>query len=387
MRFLWLLAGVGPLWTGCFYVDPVNRRPKISNVELCETGSDPEVCGDVSFPDFHHGDTLQLRVNYRDPDSDGADSSYQWKVSACHDDGADQLTCTPISGLDARSPTPTFVVPRTLESGASTQKLEVDLVLYDGRGASATQHPIYTISEGPTLTLQQSARTYTVGAPIKLFATYGDPDEDPPPSGVQVSWTVIQPPDQQPPFTLTDLAVPPNPQDPAHVTVGKTLVPGGAGLWDVRVIATSSHQLTNEKHVQVTVAPDAPPCLAQWQPAVPPDGVSLPLSDPTLFAVPVVADDLDPYPPLIGEPLFGTATFEWSILPPGATTRQRLVGATGNSIELDPSAFKPGDQVEVRVEVFDRNHAPVACPDGDPVCVTEAVATCNRRQTWRVEVR
>ncbi|HET7499817.1 MAG TPA: hypothetical protein VFK02_02410 [Kofleriaceae bacterium] len=380
-----LLAGVSLLWAGCIYVDPVNRRPKISSVELCDMISTPAVCGGVDFPDLHRGDSIKLRVSFQDLDGDEAHSVFHWNVAVCD---ANLEVCEPFPEM--RDASPELVIQRTLvTTGGPVQKIAVDLDLYDDRGAVASAHPVFTVNEGPTLALGQSARTYTVGAPVKLLATYGDPDAGPPgtpPTGVQLAWTVIPPPGASSPFTLTDFTPAQNADDPGHVTVGKTLIVQDPGDWDVRVIATSPHQKTNEKHLKFPIDPDLPPCLAQWQPIVPPKGTSLPVSEPTLFVVPVVTDDLDPYPQLVGEPLFGTASFEWSILPPGATTRQPLAGATGNSVDLDPRAFKPGDLLELRVEVFDRNHLPVACPDGEPVCA-DVNESCTRRQTWRVEVR
>jgi hypothetical protein len=106
-----------------------------------------------------------------------------------------------------------------------------------------------------------------------------------------------------------------------------------------------------------------------------------------VFQVPLVEDELDAYPRLSSDPAFGTATFAWSILAPGAATRQLLVGATGNAIDFDPAAFTPGQLVELRVEVFDRNHAAIACPDDAPTCVSDARPACTQRQTWRLEVR
>jgi hypothetical protein len=159
-----------------------------------------------------------------------------------------------------------------------------------------------------------------------------------------------------------------------------------AGAWEVRVTATS-HGFANEKALMFMVAPDQPPCLAQWEPIVPPDGAALPLIAPTVFQVPLVDDDLDPYPPVPGQPLLGSTTFLWSILLPGAATRQRLRDATGNSVDLDPSAFIPGQIVELRVEISDRKGGVVACPDGEPVCPLSSSPGCNQRQTWRVEIR
>jgi hypothetical protein len=283
---------------------------------------------------------------------------------------------------------PAFTVPSTLQqSGGPVQSVFVHLIIEDGRGASAAADPTIRVLDGPTLVLSRSARSLTVGAPIDLFAMYGDPDEGPPgtpPSKVMVKWTATAPDGQIFP-SLIDLEVPQNPADPGHVTQGERLVPPQAGTWNVGVVATDSHGKTNPQALQLAVVPDHPPCLAQWQPIAPPDGATLPITEPTRFAVPLVDDDLDPYPPVPGQPLFGTTAFEWSILPPGAPVRRRLDGATGNSIDFDPSAFVLGDIVELRVEVFDRNHVAVACADADPGC--SASPGCPRRQTWRVEIR
>ena len=106
-----------------------------------------------------------------------------------------------------------------------------------------------------------------------------------------------------------------------------------------------------------------------------------------MFQVPLVGDDLDAYPPIQGATQFGTTVFAWSILPPGATVRQTLAGATGNAIALDPAAFTPGDVVELRVEIFDRHHTALPCDDSAATCSITASPSCLQRQTWRVEVR
>ena len=64
----------------------------------------------------------------------------------------------------------------------------------------------------------------------------------------------------------------------------------------------------------------------------------------------VVTDDLDPYPPVPGDPILGTTTFAWSLLAPGASSFASLA-ATSNSVALDPADYTPGDLLELRVEV------------------------------------
>jgi hypothetical protein len=83
-------------------------------------------------------------------------------------------------------------------------------------------------------------------------------------------------------------------------------------------------------------------------------------------------------------------TFSWSILPPGASTRQPLA-VTGNQVALDPASYSPGDIVELRVEIADRamilNNTAISCADNIPTCSVISDASCIQRQTWRVEVR
>jgi hypothetical protein len=136
----------------------------------------------------------------------------------------------------------------------------------------------------------------------------------------------------------------------------------------------------------VEIGSDQPPCLGTWAPAAPPPGETLPIATATLFQVLVVDDDLDPYPAMPSDPVLGTTTFAWSLLPPGAQARQPIGSASSASVALDPASYQPGDVVELRVEIFDRAHASLPCADGDPTCSLGANA-CNQRLTWRVEMQ
>jgi hypothetical protein len=65
--------------------------------------------------------------------------------------------------------------------------------------------------------------------------------------------------------------------------------------------------------------------------------------------------------------------------PPGARR-------PSNSVALDPISFTPGDILELRVEVFDRNDTQLPCAQDQQSCSLSA-NTCIQRQTWFVEVR
>lgn len=374
---------VGVLLTGCFYVDPVNRKPKIGGVN-CQVQGSNRPC--FQGGSVHRGDLLQLDVDFTDPEHREATASFDWKAFQCTDSGATECDENPF--VAASTPVFKVEVPQTL---TGVPAIRVELELRDELGATAAQDPRYLINDPPTLevratALQQRApNSFVVGGPVVLYATVSDVDEGP--DLLHVSWDVIAPAPSAVPLVDTTVE---QDHDPRHRNLGKMLVPDRTGDWDVRITATDTLPdlpETTERHLTFTVSPDQPPCIAQSQPLAPPEGASVPISDPTLFQVAVVTDDLDPYPPLPGDAHFGTTAFEWSILAPGSPGRQVLTGATGNSVDLEPSAFTPGDIVELRVEIFDRNRTAIPCADAAATCAIAAPPSCIQRQTWRVEVR
>jgi hypothetical protein len=368
-----LVICVGMLLTGCMYLDPINQKPRISPVDCVITGSPGRSCDLV-----HRGDLLELTVDLNDRDGDPTKASFSWKAYRCSDGKAN--ACDDNAYVEQDTPMAKIEVPSDL---AGVHSILVDLEARDERGAAADQSPGYTINDAPTLETRQAAHSYVVGGPVELYAKYGDLDDGP--LGVALQWDVLAPAPSAVP--LTDLAVPPDFTDLQHTTAGKLLVLDRTGAWDVRVTASDGMNAPVEKHFQFAAGPDEAPCIAQSQPVVPPVDAALPIAEPTRFQVPLVTDDLDPYPPLSDDPHFGTAAFAWSILAPDSPGRQILVGATGNSVELDPDAFTPGDIVELRVEVFDRKQTAIPCPDADATCSVSTQPACIQRQTWRVEVR
>jgi hypothetical protein len=366
------IAVAGMLLSGCLYLDPINRRPSI--------GIDPQSSGVI-----RRGATVTFGSSYYDPE--GQPGSYAWSAFACgkESDARQGLGCDKVAFFTGTQPEATLVAPVVQDSGAPVESVRIALEARDDRGALAQTLQVYPVIDGlPTLELRRSAHSFVVDAPIQLFARYGDPDDGP--DRIALAWKVFTP-TSQPAYTLTDLAVVQDVGDPAHRTAGKTLVPHGLGEWEIQVTASDPLGATADEHVMLTVEPDRPPCLAQWQPIAPPPGASLPITEPTVFQIPLVDDDLDGYPALTGDPVYGTATFAWSILPPGTTARQILAGATGNSIDFDPAGFAPGQIVELRVEVFDRNHTAIPCADELATCPVVSRPACTQRQTWRLEVR
>jgi hypothetical protein len=359
---------------GCFYTDPLNQRPSI---DIEQQGSTV----------VYRGDTVNLTSKSNDPE--GGLVFFQWRAYACKDanvgvgnDGG----CDQVPFRTEVLPTFTFDVPHVRSNGEPVQSVLVLLEGTDELGATAkpTQQLIIPLGDhGPTLAVSKAYhRAYVVDEPVNLFAAVGDPDDgiNPPPA---LTWTVFSPMNQ-PTFDLTDIAnVPADPMHPELAQFGKTLVPHGIGDWTVQVVATDLVGTTTMQPIDINVAADRAPCLSQLAPIVPPAGQALPLDQTTLFQVLVVDDDLDVYPPS-GDPITGTTTFAWSLLTPGASTRQPLPMATGNRVVLAPENYQLGDILELRVEIQDRIPRPINCADNQPTCGT---STCIQRQTWRVEVR
>ncbi|HEX3761101.1 MAG TPA: hypothetical protein VHW23_20540 [Kofleriaceae bacterium] len=369
-----LAAGV--LLTGCFYIDPIIPRPRVS----------------IDRPQaIYRGGSVTLTARF---DSDSKPGQNQWALYSClavdspPRDGCDQTSfisfrpdeVTPYDAV-------TFMVPlMTKDKGGKTGAIRVELVARSDRGAIAlleSNNEFPVADAPPDVDLAAQSHSLAAGAPIDLVATYGDVDDDV--DGVALTWTVSGPSSN---YTLEDLAIPDDPGDPSHRKVGKRLTPDIPGTWAVEVTATDPEMTANRASRTFTVLADRPPCLAQWSPVVPPAGATLPVSARTLFQVPLVDDDLDAYPPITDASQFGTTAFAWSILPPGATEHQPVPGANLNRFAFDPASFTPGDIVELRVEIADRSHAlPLPCDDTAATCSIASSASCLQRQTWRVEVR
>lgn len=372
MRLVAVVVVTG-LVSGCFYTEPLNQRPSAR-------------IDQQSSAVVYRGDTVDLTSTTSDPDHDPV--SYQWRAYACTDanlgvgnaGGCDQVPFEQ-GLLESFS----FEVPRLRVAGAPLQSVLVFLEVSDNHGATAkpVQQLIIPLGdEAPTLVASKAFHNaYVVGVPVNIFAAVGDPDDgiNPPPALV---WSVFSPANQ-PAFTFDDIPnVPADPMHPELAQFGKVLTPQGAGSWDVQVTATDVLGMTAMADVPIDVAADRPPCLQQLAPIVPPTGQSYPLDQPTQFQVLVVDDDLDVYPPS-GDPVTGTTTFDWTVLPPGGSTRVPV--STTNHVLLDPASYAPGDIIEVRVEINDRDFAdhPISCADNQPSCG----GSCLQRQTWRVEVR
>lgn len=354
--------------SGCFYADPINQRPSL---DIKQT----------STADVFRGDSVHLEAVANDPD--GQDVFFQWRAYLC----TDETTCDGAPYFGGFDKELDFTVPsKRVDQAVPVRAIHVLLEGQDEFGATARPIQQLWISvrdRGPTLELSQYSRYLNVvGTPVDVYAKVGDPDDWP--AVPQLTWTVYSP-STQPVYTFTDVTVPPD-GDATHAQFGKRLTAQGIGDYTIEVTATDSLGESITQSEVVTIGVDKPPCLTQLSPIVAPAGSALPISEQTLFQVHVVTDDLDPYP-TINDAILGTTRFTWSLLAPGATARQVLSGVSGNGVAIDPATYQPGDIVELRVEIADRNLTPITCADSSPTCSVIADNACIQRQTWRVEVR
>jgi hypothetical protein len=354
---------------GCFYVDPINQRPA---ADIRPASSAP----------LFRGATVVLDAVVNDPE--GKATTLAWRAYACAD-ATSPASCDAAPFFTATEPTVAITVPSQRADNSPTQALRVVLAAKDDLGATTKpdqELALPVLDAAPILELRKASRYgFVVGAPVELYAAYHDPDDAP--GAVTLGWQVFSPSGSASP-ALAPLAVLPDP-DPSRGQAGRLLTPDHEGDWDVMVTATDALGVATVSHLAVTVVPDQPPCIDAQSPIVPLAPAALPLVAPTRFEVLAVRDDLDPYPTVAGDAVRGGAAFTWSVLPPGGGARQVLAGATGNAVELDPAAYTPGDALELRVEIADRNQLPVSCPDGAPTCAIASVG-CLQRQTWRVVI-
>jgi len=369
-RFALILIAVPVLGAGCFYTDPLNQRPSVAI--------------HWSATPLHRGDpTVTVEAVADDPDGDVV--AYQWRAYACNQAGMVQ-TCDVAqfdSGVDHEFVThvPTNLVDTNLELNA----IHITLEGRDSYGATAKPSQVLDIPVGdaaPTLEMRKEPRNrYVVNVPVNVFAQIGDPDNDISQITLSNPWLAEGP-------ALADnqmLTAVRDQMDPSRFSA--TFTPTAIGDWTIDATATDPSLVSTQTLLPIHVDADHAPCLGQWDPtATSVPNTTIPITDPTLFQVLVVADDLDPYPSVPNDPIYGTTEFHWSIVPPGGT-RQALSGVTGSGVALDPDSYTPGDIVELRVEIQDRNHIAVNCPDTDLTCSVISDQSCLQRLTWRVEVR
>jgi hypothetical protein len=360
----------------CFYTDSINQRPSI---DIRQTNSS----------EVFRGSEVALEAESDDPEDHLV--FYSWRSYACTTTDAlpsgERPGCDQVPFHTGELKTTSFIVPvmRTDEV-VPVEAVLVILQAQDDYGAVARpdQQLVIPVGNHPPV-LELSMRTnykFIVGTPIDLYAKVSDPDDGA--AAATLTYKLFTPMNEQS-ADIQEVDVP-DPEAPVSLEEGWQFTPGGVGRWEFKVTATDPLGAIDDEPLVIDVIADDPPCLMQWAPIAAPSGTEWPMTDPTLFQVKVVKDTLDPYPTVPGDALRRTTAFSWSVKQPGATTRTPL-GATANALSLDPANYTPGDIVELRVEIADRNATPVNCADDQLTCSVISDDACIQRLTWRVVVQ
>lgn len=374
-------TGIAIAWSvaasaGCFYVEPINQRPSLDIQQR-------------SVEAVFRGDTITLEAVASDPERHVV--AFQWRAYACTDAiQIEQCDLDPL--LTGVEPEFTFTVPAFRadpdgdgpEAARPVESVRVVLEGRDDHGAAARPDQVLTLpvrNREPTLRLVLVSTHGAVGGvPLDVFAEYGDADDTA--ANVTLAWVAFSP--TQAPAALD--AIPAEPGgDPKLQRQARrfTPAPQEIGSWDVQVTATDPLGGQARANLTIAVADDAPPCLDAWAPAA--TAQPAPITEPTVFRAIQVRDDLDAYPRTSSASFVGEPAFVWS-MKIGAGPRQVLSNPT-SALAFDPGAYPPGTLAQLRVEIFDRNAAPITCADAAPTCSVTPQPTCIQRQTWHVEAR
>jgi len=359
---------VGIAGPGCFYTDPVNSRP---HAQLQKETQGP----------LHKDDWVEFTAyTSDDPDGDRDDLIAVWRAYQCED--VEGTLCPPGSEFEQADGSIydkfTFQIP---------DKLPVRVVLrvHDRLGAFAEDFMLVDVQNlDPDLSLQvqgyEVAGGYPLGTYMQIFATGTDDDGD----ALTYDWTLYPPAGSVPADVRWEEV-----DDPDNEVY--ELEPDVIGLWTVEVTVSDPDGGSTTKDVPILVQADAPPCIAITDPLAEPVGTYIldAGDDPRRFAVLSVTDDLDPFPSSDGdEDFLGEAGFRWYIATPD--TGGELVQIDGHAAAdyfVDPTAFAPGDEVELRVEVADRIEREIPCAVDQPTCSVIGDPSCLQRVTWGIEIR
>ncbi len=373
MRIPVLIASVGTLFIflgGCFFTEEINEAP-VPGIRPLETGP------------YHLGDTLRFNAT-KTVDDVTNDLNCEWLARSCSGS-----SCTVLREMRGAIDT-TFEVP--IESHES---IEIQLRVTDEFGATRLQPDVFRAdvsNRDPSVNLQitghreEATNSYILYRPINIVVIPGvaasdeydlDGDE------VELSWQLLAPPSSQE-------------DQRSFVAVGDEgyiLVPDVAGEWSVVLSADDGFGGTDQVRRDFFVGVDSPPCLQSIEPTFVQGGYYLVASGEGArsFSVLSVVDALDPFPAPPGQDeALGEATFRWLIREPGAAGFTVIAGHGAPRYEVDPLAYKPGDRLELRVEVQDRVSGPerdLTCAEDNWACELSAGSECFQRLTWGVQIQ
>lgn len=356
---------------GCFFDEVVNEAP---------------VAGIRPLGDGTHyvRDTLSFDAR-KSTDEVGSTLTCEWQARTCSDSNVPR--CEAIGTTVIGTINTVFEV-----EVASHDSIEIQLRVTDEYGASRLQPDLLTVdiqNLDPQVALQDNgdkeAGAYILYRPIQLVVvnpTGGeslDPDGDP----VELTWRLL------PPAMSKESAR----SFEAVGDEGYILTPDVSGTWTVELTVTDDFGGSARLERDLFVGPDAAPCLRSLDPVAHEEGFYLVDSadGPRSFSVLSVHDVLDPFPgPVNPSDAQGESTFTWFLREPGSADFVPIPDFGGASYAVDPLAYQPGDELEVRVESHDRVSGPeraLGCAESTRRCELVAGSECYQRQTWGLQIQ
>ncbi len=370
MRVLFFIAALGILLGACFFTEVINEAP-VPGIRPLQTGP------------YRLGDVLRFDATKTVDDVTG-NLNCEWQARSCSGS-----SCTLLSEMRGAIDFE-FAVPI-----GSHESIEIQLRVTDEFGATRLQPDVFRAdvsNRNPSVDLQvtghrEDGDSYILGRAIDIVVipgpTAGETQYDLDGDDVDLSWRLLPPP-----LSLEDQR--------SFVAVGDEgyiLVPDVAGEWSVELTASDNFGGVDTVRRNFFVGVDQPPCLQSIEPAFAQDGYYLVPSEDgaRYFSVLSVEDALDPFPASPGQDeVMGEATFRWLIRQPGATGFSEVANHTGARYGVDPLAYQPGDQLQVRVEVHDRVTGPqreLTCDEDSWACELSAGSQCFQRLTWGVQIQ
>ncbi|WP_428263641.1 hypothetical protein [Haliangium sp.] len=381
-RDILFMAALLPLGgaTGCLFTADINREPR-ADILLTTTG-----------PIYRGGEVVLSGFGSDDPDGDELRAS--WSARACN---ADRTVCGESfrerTELSVSTPF-TVTVPPTYRDDLPTQSVLVELTVHDPRQASDQRTLFVDVqNQAPTLMLQRQgflspAGSFPIGTSVRVVAAGTDLDGD----EISYSFTYYPAQGSEPEAVGWEAVASDMYELRGDVT----------GLWEVEVTATDALGASDTETIAVVLAEDAPPCIGTTDPPAVAGRSYIVERDgpPRRFGVLAVVDDLDVYPPPPATTADGmpspqdTARFRWFAATPytgadpdGTQIMRPVSGHELSAYVLDPTAYAPGDVIELRVEIDDRGERELPCADDDPTCSLGGDGECVQRVTWGVEIR
>jgi hypothetical protein len=165
-----------------------------------------------------------------------------------------------------------------------------------------------------------------------------------------------------------------------------------AGEYRFELTVSDGQSTSEATPMLVSAQPDGLPCFERTEPphdlARGEDGrppvVIAPFDRPYTFRVLEVRDDGDPYPTTSG--VVG-GSFYWQWQEPGAAQFKRLADPTLTSFTVEANRYRPGDEIEIRVDYRDRQPKEAyTCLDDakNDRCESPAKTGCYHRVSWRL---